>query len=90
MAMDGNEITIKIVENGYEVRIPDPAIVKRNAAGRGMWLDPCRTFVARTPDEALSFVRRNLDKLSTDAYGAAFAEAVSDKEEDAAEGEMDD
>lgn len=58
--------------NGFEVSCRDPEIVKANQKRdamkyddpkRGQWQDPNQTFVFKTADEVLKFLKTNLPKL---------------------------
>lgn len=77
------KIVIERAENGYEVEMTDPKIEKANQSSKGgMWRDPMRSYVFSKSSDVIEFVRKNIDKLASDAYGDAFAAAVSASETD--------
>ena len=72
------KIVIEKAENGFEVSMTDPKIEKANQQAKGgMWRDPMREYVFTKAADVVKFVTANIDKLTTDEYGDAFAEAVS-------------
>ena len=72
-------ICIEKTANGFTVAAQDPDIVKSNAKSKGAWKNPERTYVFKTADEVLGFLKTNLDKaLPDDEYESAFDEALED------------
>ena len=71
-------IKIERVENGFEVSIPDPKILKANAKRKDgeFWQDPARDYVFRTSVDVVKFVQANIDKRGADEYADAFADEV--------------
>lgn len=80
-------VKIERLENGYEISLPDPAIVKRNNS-RNMnrpvpYEDPMKEYAFKTIDEVMTFLKANLDKaLSVDEYTTAFNAAMDEEEDD--------
>jgi hypothetical protein len=86
-------IEIEVMENAYEVCIPDidafnkaEADVKK-ASGKGgacapsVWAgDYMKSYAAKTVDEALALIKPALKKLPQTTYAEAFAEATKEME----------
>lgn len=76
-------VRIERMENGYEVEVQDPAIVKQNAGydkkgNRNSWKNPSRSYGFKSVEEVTAFLEKNLDKaLPQDDYTASFDEAVA-------------
>lgn len=74
---------IEKLNNGYEVELRDPEIVKANSKGKGAYRDPCVAYCFNTVDEVLAFLKKNLDKaLPDDEYSSSFDAALDDDEDD--------
>lgn len=72
---------IEKAANGYEVEMTDPKIAAANAKPGARWRDPEVSFVFKTVEEVLGFLKTNLDKaVPIDEYGTSFDAAA--KEED--------
>lgn len=77
--MDG--ICICKESNGFTVEMQDPDIQKQNQKGKGPWRNPKRTYVFKSSEEVLAFLKANLDKaLPDDEYESAFDEALESDE----------
>lgn len=82
-------IRIERLQNGFNVRITDPDIVKKNAerdkAKDGCcspWNDPQVTYAFSTKAEVVKFVTDNLDKaLPVDEYSSTFDKAAKEATE---------
>lgn len=88
-----NACTIRIerLQNGYNVRITDPAIVKKNnareSAAKGdscaPWADPEVSYAFTKSSEVVEFLSKNIDKaLPADEYSSSFDKAVRDVTDD--------
>jgi hypothetical protein len=87
--MSGSECCVRIerFSNGYTVEIKDPAIVKENSKPydskkASNYRDPWKSFVFKTDDEVVAFLKKNLKKAivkpeGDDDFGTAFAVAAS-------------
>lgn len=79
-------IRIERLQNGYNVRVTDPDIQKKNEARNKStkdectpWSDPQVTYAFSTTDEVVDFITNNLDKmLPVDAYSSTFDQAAKD------------
>lgn len=81
--MSENQISIERVENGYEVTVPDPKLIKANAKRKSgdPWQDPCKEYVFKTKEEVIKFVTVNIGTLESDEYGDAFDAAVGGEDD---------
>lgn len=78
-------VKIEKAQNGYEVEVTDPKIVAANRKDdmKGPWRDPCVSYVFKTVDEVLEFLKKNLDKaLPADEFTTSFDAAVGEEEDD--------
>lgn len=89
---DGDcDIRIQRHQNGYTVRITDPAIVKANrerdkTRSKGdsccpstEWRDPQVSYAFTTRDEVSDFIKKNIDKaLPVDEYSSTFDKAAKE------------
>lgn len=75
---------IEALDNGFEVEINDPAVVKANVKSKGPWRNPMRTFAFKTCKEVVDFLKTNLEKAmpGDDEYDSAFAELTEEKGEE--------
>lgn len=78
---------IEKLQNGYEVEMKDPEIVKANMkpskGGVGTYRDPNVAYVFKTVEEVLAFLKTNLEKaIPADDYESSFDEAATTEEED--------
>lgn len=83
-----SECTIRIerLQNGYNVRITDPEIAKKNEArDKGKdgccepWSDPQVSYAFSTSEEVLGFLKTNIDKaLPVDEYSSTFDKAAKE------------
>lgn len=92
--MSDSCVRIERFSNGFTVEIKDPALVKYNALPYDKeknrpYKEPWKTFVFKTSDEVLAFLKKNLKKAivntnddDDDEYGTAFSTAVSDNDGD--------
>lgn len=79
-------IRIERLQNGFNVRITDPAIVKKNEKRRESkegccepWQDPQVSYAFSTSEEVVNFVKENIDKaLPVDEYSSTFDKAAED------------
>ena len=85
ISMSNFDIRIQKTISGYELRLRDPAIDKKNkelAKGEAYgpkWQDPCREFVLKDKKALLSFLDKNIDKaLPADDYTSSFDAAVAE------------
>lgn len=68
-------------ENGYEVSIRDPEIVKKNMSSKNGWRDPDRSYVFADFDKMMEFLKNNLDKaLPSGEYETSFAKALQEED----------
>jgi hypothetical protein len=79
---------IERMVNGYEVEMKDPKIIaanrKPNKDGVGSYRDPYVSYVFKSVDEVLAFLKKNLDKaLPDDEYETSFDAAMAEDEEEA-------
>lgn len=76
-------VRIEKLENGYEVEVIDPAVVKENAKSNG-WQDPYKAYAFDDIEKMLAFLREVLPKVDTptakDTYAAEFKKATSAKD----------
>lgn len=78
IGMSDFSIRIERLQNGFEVTMRDPDIVKANNAasnksGPCPYKDPNLEYAFTTSKEVLDFVKANIDKaLPDDAYSDAF------------------
>lgn len=79
-------VDIDRFENGFTVRIKDPAIVKKNDARDKAkanapyvpWVDPWKSFVFKTDKEVIAFLGKNLSKAIVSAKPASDYEGSFD------------
>lgn len=80
-------IRIERLQNGYNVRITDPEIVKANQERDkkskdgccAPWRDPQVTYAFTTKEEVSKFVIDNIDKaLPNDEYSSTFDKAAKE------------
>jgi hypothetical protein len=84
----GCRITIEVLENGYEVTIPDVAAMdKANAAAKKKpgaptpWMgDYTKSYAAKTAKEVVALVTPALTNLPQQTYDEAFAEASAEND----------
>lgn len=82
--MGGDSVLrIEKLENGYEVEICDPKIMKNNDKPKSVYESPWKGYAFTTAEEVKNFVGEHLDSLKpppdADAeYGSAFAQAASE------------
>lgn len=81
-SMSDFRVCIERMQNGYEVSLSDPKIVKANNTrdknGYTPYRDPTVEYAFKTVDEVLSFLKENLDKaLPKDGFSSAFDAAVA-------------
>lgn len=78
-------VRIECLQNGFEVELKDPGIVKANAK-KGVstpWRDPWVSFAFTTSEEVLAFLKANLDKaLPGDEYSSSFDLAVAEDDDE--------
>jgi hypothetical protein len=84
----GCDISIQKHQNGYTVRITDPALVKSNRERKDSksdgccvseWKDPQVSYAFTTRDEVTDFIKNNIDKaLPVDEYSSTFDKAVKE------------
>lgn len=81
------DIRIQRHQNGYTVRITDPAIVKanreRDKAAKGEtcapWRDSQVSYAFTTREEVSSFIKANIDKaLPVDEFSSTFDKAAKE------------
>lgn len=80
---------IERLNNGFEVEMKDPEIVKANNKRSGKsnepapWKDPYVSFAFTTKEEVLKFLEKNLDKaLPDDTYSTSFDAAVAEDDDE--------
>lgn len=77
---------IEKMKNGYEVEMKDPEIVKANmkpSKGASPWRDPNVSYVFKTVEEVLAFLKTNLEKaIPEDDFESSFDEAAATEEDD--------
>lgn len=77
---------IKRMKNGFEVEMKDPEIIKANMkpakGGIGPYKDPNVSYVFKTVDEVLAFLKANLEKAVPDDYESSFDEAATEEGDD--------
>jgi len=79
-------IRIERLQNGYNVRITDPEIVKQNnkrdRASKGEcqpWKDPQVSYAFTTSSEVINFIKANIDKaLPVDEFSSSFDKAAKE------------
>lgn len=78
-------IRIEKLQNGFNVRMTDPEIVKANNErpkdGKDYtpWRDPQVTYTFKSSAEVVEFIKNNIDKaVPTDDYSSSFDAAVKD------------
>ena len=82
--MSDFSIRIERLQNGYEVTMKDPDIVKANNASSGKsgpcaYKDPNLEYAFTTSKEVMDFVKANIDKaLPVDEYSDAFNVAAEE------------
>ena len=77
-------IRIERLQNGYNVRMTDPKIVKENNErdkssknGCAPWRDSQVSYAFTTADEVVAFIKDNIDKaLPVDEFSSTFDEAA--------------
>ena len=80
------KITIEVLDNGYEVEIPDVAAMNKAEADRKKdpsapmaWSgDMTKSFVAKTVKDVLAIVTPALKNMPQSTYDEAFAEATAE------------
>lgn len=83
-------IRIERLQNGFNVRITDPDIIKKNedrTKSKGdccsPWTDPQVTYAFSTKEEVVTFITANLDKaLPVDEYSSTFDKAAKEAKSD--------
>lgn len=88
-AMSDFRVCIERMQNGYEVSLSDPKIVKANNTrdknGYTPYRDPTVEYAFKDVDEVLAFLKENLDKaLPANDFSSAFdaaAKAAQDNED---------
>lgn len=79
-------IKIERAQNGFEVELEDPEIVKANDESEGRYRDPYVCYVFKTKQEVFDFLDKVIDKLDADEendeseYTSAFDEAAGESE----------
>lgn len=85
---DDCTIRIRRLQNGFNVSMTDPEIVKQNAKRRDAedgccavaWKDPEVSYAFTTTDEVVDFVKNNIEKaLPRDEYSSTFDKMVGSK-----------
>lgn len=90
MSYDRYRVSIEVLENGFEVEVPDmEAIAKKRADEKKKTKDGCcpslyfgdctKKFAAKTLKEALKYVTDAMGQIPEDEYAAAFDEAAAKK-----------
>lgn len=79
-------IRISRLQNGYTVSITDPKIVKANDERDSKdgccspWRDPNVTYTFSTIDQAIDFIKENVDKaFPEDEFSSTFDKAAKEK-----------
>jgi hypothetical protein len=84
---DDCNIRIKRLQNGYNVSMTDPEIVKQNKArdkgGDGCcstgWQDPDVSYAFSEKQEVIDFISKNIDKaLPDDEFSSSFDKAAKE------------
>jgi hypothetical protein len=80
----GCTVRIERLENGFEVELDDPKVVKANQSAKsGEWKNPTRSYAFKTLAEVMDFLSRNLEKaLPESEYSTAFAMAAKEEEDE--------
>jgi hypothetical protein len=84
-----NDIRIERAQNGFVVRMDDPAIIVKNRKSDGPYVDPEQQFVFDDEAGVIAFLTKNLSKIAPDKddYATSFDTAVKDSEDEEGEDE---
>lgn len=75
----GCRIEIKREDEGFEVCVTDPEIVKANSSGKGPWQKPEVEYGFDTWDQVKTFLDKIVDKaLPVTEFNRAFAQAAKE------------
>ena len=76
----GCTVKIERLENGFEVELDDPKIVKANQTAKtGEWKNPSREYAFQTIAQGMDLLSRNLEKaLPESDYSSAFDAAAAE------------
>lgn len=91
MSYSDSCVRIERFNNGFTVEIKDPAVVKYNnqpydPKKSRPYREPWRSFVFKTADEVVEFLKKNLkkaivSKTDDDEYGTAFDMATTESDD---------
>lgn len=74
---------IERAENGYEVEVTDPEIVKQNNEKDSSYKNPNVSYVFEDIDGVLKFLKANLDKtLPASEFDTSFKKALKESMDD--------
>lgn len=88
MSYDSYRVSVKVLENGFEVEVPDMAeIAKKKAAAEkakppqlSPYVGDCTlSYAAKSVKEVLARVKESLEQLPEGEYDRAFTEASEDE-----------
>ena len=57
-------LSVKKLENGYEVRVADPKISEQNDKPKSNWKDPWKVYAFSTGKEVLEFIEKHINSMS--------------------------
>lgn len=75
-------LSVKKLENGFEVRICDPKVRAENDKPKSNWKDPWKAYAFSTSEEVLEFIGKhmsNLPKSDREKFDEAATEAFKEK-----------
>lgn len=81
MGYDGQIVRVEKLQNGYEVEVCDPDIVKANNKPKSAYMDPWKGYAFTTAKEVTDFLTKVMDTLEPDNgddMGTNFQRAIED------------
>jgi hypothetical protein len=80
MSYDSDVLRVEKLENGYEVEVCDPDLVKANSKPKAVYTDPWKSYAFNTSDEVVVFVTKVLGTLEPDNtdMGTHFQQAIEE------------
>lgn len=85
MSYDSYRVSVKVLENGFEVEVPDMEAIaakKKEAEKKDPTYPPyigdcTKCYAAKNVAEVIKLVRGSLEKLPSEDFDAAFEEAAA-------------
>ena len=83
-AMGETVLRIEKLQNGWEIEIADPEVLKNNKDPKKSWKDPWVGYAMLSVDDVKEFIGKHLDSLeppadADDEYGAEFVRQTEEE-----------